>query len=122
MSIVNDWPSAKAIEIGSEEAKLDAAEQIELCYKNEWTDGLPVVPPTPRVVNKMLRAARLKPDTVIAHMPSRKVTVTADKVAANAVMAGCIPEYMPVLVAAVKALGLPSFGLHHAAAALAGPT
>jgi hypothetical protein len=55
-------------------------------------------------------------------MPSRKVAVTADKVAANAVMAGCKPEYMPVVVAAVKALATPEFGLHHAASALAGPT
>jgi len=70
----------------------------------------------------MLHSAGLQPDTVIADMPSRKVAVTAEKVAANAVMAGCRPEYMPVVVAAVKALATPEFGLHHTASALTGPT
>jgi len=106
----------------NDDARLDAAEQIELCYANDWTDGLPVIPPAPHLVNEMLRAVRLEPDTVIATMASRRVGVTAEKIAANALMAGCRPEYMPVVIAAVKALALPSFGLHHAAAALAGPT
>jgi len=70
----------------------------------------------------MLEAGSLKPDAVIADMPSRKVAVTAEKVAINAVMAGCKAEYMPVVVAAVKALAAPEFGLHHVASALSGPT
>lgn len=99
-----------------------AAEQIEHCYARGWTDGLPVVPATRLLVDAMLEAARLRPDAVITTMPSRKVAVTAEKVAINAVMAGCLPEYMPVVVAAVKALAAPEFGLHHVASALAGPT
>ncbi len=101
---------------------INASEQIELCYARGWTDGLPVVPATRSLVNEMLAAGRLKPDAVIAGMPSRKVAVTAEKVAINAVMAGCKPEYMPVVVAAVKALATPEFGLHHVASALSGPT
>jgi hypothetical protein len=101
---------------------INASEQIEFCYARGWTDGLPVVPATRPLVDAMLAAASLQPDAVIADMPSRKVAVTAEKVAINAVMAGCKPEYMPVVVAAVKALATPEFGLHHVASALSGPT
>lgn len=101
---------------------MNVSEQIEFCFARGWTDGLPVVPATRPLVNDMLEAARLAPDAVIAEMPSRKVAVTAEKVAINGVMAGCKPDYMPVLAAAVKALAAPAFGLHHVASALAGPT
>lgn len=100
----------------------DAAGQIELCHARGWTDGLPVVPASRRLVDAMLAAGGLRGDTVIAEMPSRKVAVTAEKVAINAVMAGCLPVYMPVVVAAVRALATPEFGLHHVASALSGPT
>jgi len=98
------------------------AEQVEFCHERGWTDGLPVIPATPALVREALAAAGLAPDAVVAEMPSRKVAVSAEKVAINAVMAGCRPEYLPVVVAAVKALAAPSFGLHHVASALAGPT
>jgi hypothetical protein len=101
---------------------INASEQIEFCYARGWTDGLPVVPANRSLVKEMLEAGGLRPETVIAEMPSRKVSVTAEKVAINAVMAGCRPEYMPVVAAAVKALAAPEFGLHHVASALAGPT
>jgi len=101
---------------------VSAAEQIEFCYERGWTDGLPVVPATRVLVDDMLGAAALRPDAVIAEMPSRKVSVTAEKVAINAVMAGCRPEYLPVVAAAVKGLASSEFGLHHVASALAGPT
>ena len=101
---------------------INASEQIEFCYARGWTDGLPVVPASRFLVSEMLEAGSLKPDAVIADMPSRKVAVTAEKVAINAVMAGCKAEYMPVVVAAVKALAAPEFGLHHVASALSGPT
>jgi hypothetical protein len=83
---------------------------------------LPVVPATRELVDAMLDAGSLKPDTVIASMPSRKVSVTAEKVAINAVMAGCKPDCMPVVATAVKCLATPEFGLHHVASALSGPT
>src|SRR5438105_11184279 len=83
---------------------VDAAQEIEHCYARGWTDGLPVVPATPQLVDAMLAAGALEPDTVIADFASRNARVTADKLAINSVMAGCKPEYMPVVVAAVKAL------------------
>ena len=101
---------------------INVAEHIEFCFARGWTDGLPVLPANSFLVHQMLDAAGLKPETVVAEMPSRKVSVTAEKVAINAVMAGCKPEYMPVVVAVVKALAMPEFGLHHATSALAGPT
>lgn len=101
---------------------INASEQIEFCYARGWTDGLPVVPASRWLVTQMLESARLKPDAVIADMPSRKVALTAEKVAINAVMAGGKPEYMPVVIAAVKALATEAFGLHHVASALSGPT
>ncbi len=101
---------------------INVAEQIEFCFARGWTDGLPVLPASRPLVSDMLEAGTLRADTVIAEMPSRKVSLTAEKVAINAVMAGCKPEYMPVVTAAVKALATPEFGLHHVASALAGPT
>lgn len=101
---------------------LDAAGQIEFCYERGWTDGLPVIPASRPLVDAMLAGGGLRGDTVVAEMPSRKVAVTAEKLAINAVMAGCLPEYMPVVTAAVRALATPEFGLHHVASALSGPT
>ena len=83
-------------------APLDAAAQIELCHARGWTDGLPVVPATRPLVDDMLDAAGLAGEAIIAEMPSRKVAITAEKVAINAVMAGCRPECMPVVVAAAS--------------------
>jgi len=101
---------------------VSVSEQVEFCYARGWTDGLPVVPATRPLVDDMLEAGGYRPADVIANMPSRKVAVTAEKVAINAVMAGCRPEYMPVVAAAVKGLAAPAFGLHHVASALSGPT
>ena len=108
----SDAPKAQREQVtgaeGEARAPLDASEQIELCYARGWTDGLPVVPATQDLVDAMLEAAGLGGDAVVAQMPSRKVAVTAEKVAINAVMAGCKPEYMPVVAAAVKALATPN--------------
>ena len=62
-----------------------------------------MVPPTPELVSAFLEAAQLAPDVVIGEVPTREVTVTAEHVAINAVMAGCRADYMPVVVAAVRA-------------------
>jgi hypothetical protein len=113
---------ALAVADGEACIPINVSEHIEFCFARGWTDGLPVLPANSLLVHEMLQAAGLRPDTVVAEMPSRKVSVTAEKVAINAVMAGCKPEYMPVVVAVVKALAMPEFGLHHATSALAGPT
>src|SRR5262249_62186826 len=71
-----------------------------------------VVPPTEDRVTMMLAAARLDPKQQIAFITNRSVSVTAEKVAINAVMAGCRPEYMPVVVAAVEGIGDPAWSYH----------
>jgi hypothetical protein len=101
---------------------VSVAQQVEFCHERGWTDGLPVIPATQDLVDDMLAAAKLEADVVLADMPSRNVAVTAEKVAINAVMAGCKPEYMPVVAAAVKALGAREFGLHHVASGHSGAT
>lgn len=98
----------------------DALEAIEVYYRNGWTDGLPIVPPTPERVAEFLAYAGLDPETVVATVQERGRVVTAEKIACNAVMAGCLPEYMPVLLAAVEALTAPAYNLHSATASTSG--
>ena len=98
----------------------DLAGAIELCYTNGWTDGLPVIPATAERITAMLEAAGLEPQHEIAFIEHRQVSVTAEKAAINAVMAGCKAEYMPVVVAAVEALADPLFGYHGPATSTGG--
>src|SRR5687768_2142166 len=93
---------------------------MELCYTNGWTDGFPVVPPTEERIVGMLAAAGLEPSLQLAFIENRQISVTAEKVAINAVLAGCKPEYMPVVVAAVEALGDPLYGYHGPATSTGG--
>jgi hypothetical protein len=81
----------------------DTFELIEDYHTRGWTDGLPVVPPTPDLVEAFLDASGLAAHDVVGTVPTREVTVTAEHVAINAVMAGCRLDYMPVVVAAVRA-------------------
>jgi hypothetical protein len=96
----------------------DAA--LEFCYQKGWTDGLPVVPPTPARVRAMLEAARLDPAREITRIVHRAVSITAEKVAINAVMAGCLPAYMPVVVAAIEGIGDPRWSYHGPGTSTAG--
>jgi hypothetical protein len=98
----------------------DSYEAFELYYQKGWTDGLPIIPPTEARVQAMLDGARLAPTDVLANFVERRLPITAEKVAINAVMAGCLPEYMPVVVAAVKAIMTPDFGPHGVLASTAG--
>ncbi len=97
-----------------------AAELIEAYYERGWTDGLPVVPPTEGSVGDMLAAAGLHGAEVLGEIRDRNARVTADKVAVNAVLAGCRPEYMPVVVAAVKGLCHDDFHYHGPATSTGG--
>ena len=92
-----------------------ALDFVEHFYRENMTAGLPVVPPTEPRVQQFLDAVALPPDTRIAAIPERATVITAEKLAINAVMAGCLPEYMPVLVAAVEALADPAFKFNHLA-------
>jgi hypothetical protein len=98
----------------------DLGGAIELCYTNGWTDGLPVVPPTSERIVAMLDAAGLAPEHQLAFIENRQISVTAEKVAINAVMAGCKAEYMPVIVATVEALADPLYGYHGPATSTGG--
>ncbi len=88
-----------------------ALEAIERCYELGWTDGLPVVPPTVERVKQFVEAAKRPASEVVGQIPERRRDITVAKVAANAAMAGCLPEYMPVLLAAVEAMLDPVFNL-----------
>ena len=82
----------------------DTLDTIEECYRRGWTDGLPVVPPTADRVQEMLDGVGLAPETVLGEVPVRRRSITAEQAAANAVMAGCLPAYFPVVLATLKAL------------------
>lgn len=80
-------------------------------YDKGWTDGLPVVQPTAERVVRFLDTVDRDPDAIIAVMPPRKGPATLRSIAANAVMAGCLPEYFPTVVACVEAINDPLFPL-----------
>jgi len=85
---------------------------IEVCFERGWTDGLPVVPPTDVRVLRMLQGTTRAADERVGAIPPNLAECTVEQVAINAVMAGCKPEYMPVLLAAVEAALEPVFTLH----------
>lgn len=97
-----------------------AAELIEAYYQQGWTDGFPVVPPSEASISAMLKAAGVQKDTIVATITTRNLVITADKVALNAVMAGCLPEYMPVIISAVKGMCHPDFSYHGMATSTGG--
>ena len=82
----------------------DTLDAIEECYRRGWTDGLPVVPPTSDRVQAMLDAVSLAPDFTLGEVPVRRRALTAEQAAANAVMAGCRPEYFPIVLATLRVL------------------
>lgn len=98
--------SARRIELAALE------DEIEACFEREWSDGLPVVPPTPERVLRMLQGTTRPPQEVIGLIPPNLAPCTVEKVAINAVMAGCKPEYLPVVLAAVEAALLDEFCMH----------
>ena len=87
-------------------------DEHELCFSRGWSDGLPVVPPTPVRVLRMLGGTSRDAQKVIGAIPPNNAPCTVEKVAINAVMAGCKPEYMPVVLAVVEAALAPEFAMH----------
>lgn len=90
----------------------DFDEANELFHRKGWTDGLPVVPPTPERVARFLAAAGLAADHEVGFYDERRIPVTAEKLAINAVMAGCLPAYFPVVVAIMEAMLDPDYRTH----------
>ncbi len=89
-----------------------SGEAQEFHFENGLSDGLPVVLPTPERVQAMLDCVGLAPDAVISSEATRQKRFTAEKVAINAVMAGCKPEYFPAVVAAISAVAEIEFNFH----------
>jgi hypothetical protein len=90
----------------------DLDDELELLFERGLTDGLPVVPPTEERVLRMLTGTTRAPGDVVAIVPPDLVEVTVEKIAINAVMAGCKPEYMPWVIAAVEAVCNDEFNVH----------
>ena len=84
---------------------------FEAIMRRGWSDGLPVLPPTPTAVDAMLRTSRMQPDYVLGIVPPLNGIAAVKKIAANAVMAGCLPEYFPLVLAATKGMLQTTFNL-----------
>jgi hypothetical protein len=85
---------------------------MEVAYERGWSDGLPVTPPTDERVIRMLSGTNRDPQEIVGLIPPNLAECTVEKVAINAVMAGCKPEYMPVVLGVVEAALLPNFAMH----------
>jgi len=97
---------SRRVELGALE------DEMEALFDRGWTDGLPVVPPTEARVLRMLDGTNRSADEVIAVVPPDLVPCTVEKVAVNAVMAGCRPEYLPLVLTAVEAACTDEFNIH----------
>jgi hypothetical protein len=107
---------ARRIEIGAHD------DPFEFMFDLGITDGLPVVPPTPERVLRMLTGTRRDPQEVVGVVAPNLAPVTVEKIAINAVMAGCKPEYLPVVIAAVEAICTEQFNIHGVLATTHFPT
>lgn len=92
----------------------------EFYHSRQWTDGLPVVPPTADAVQACLDWAMMPADHLVGIEPVRNRAITAEKLAINAVMAGCLPMHFPVVIAAFTAMLQEPFLVHGATASTGG--
>ena len=106
---------ARVLKVGGTSTE-DALESFnDMFLTNHWSDGLPVVAPTPERVKWMLTGTSRSPDEKIGSISPRNGMATIEKIAINAVMAGAKPEYLPVIIAAIEGLADPQFDdLHFA--------
>ncbi len=89
-----------------------AEDEAEAFFDRGWTDGLPVVAPTEARVLRMLTGTTRAPNEVVAVVAPDLVDVTVEKIAINAVMAGCKPEYLPWVIASIEAVCTADFNIH----------
>ena len=87
-------------------------DEVEAMYERGWSDGLPIVAPTEARVARMLEGTTRSPEEIVAIVPPTLVEATVEQVAINAVMAGCRPEYFPVVLTAVEAACTDQFNMH----------
>lgn len=105
--------TAEDDEIGEHLEIADDLESIfDKFYKLGWTDGLPIVPPTLERVESIIKYVGKEPHRVLGTMPPQGGLVTIEKMAVNAVMAGCLPEYFPIIETAVFAMLEEVFNLY----------
>jgi peroxiredoxin len=90
----------------------DSDDVAEFMFDQGFSDGLPLVPPTPERVMRMLQGTGRDPQDLVAIVPPNMGEATVEKVAINAVMAGCKPEYLPVVIAALEAVCTDEFNIH----------
>jgi len=99
----------------SRAAQLEAPDDLDainrLYRERRWSDGLPIVPPTVERVVRMLNGTRRARDEIVARVAPGFGAATVERIAINAVLAGCDPEYLPVVIAAVEAVAAPEFNL-----------
>jgi hypothetical protein len=107
---------ARRIEISEQD------DPFEFMFDQGLTDGLPVVPPTPERVLRMLRGTRRDAQEILGNCAPNYAPVSIEKVAINAVMAGCKPEYLPVVIAAIEVIVTPEFNIHGVTATTYGAT
>ncbi len=110
---LRDKLAARHAVFGARKIELAAVEDdMEACFQRGWTDGLPVVPPTPERVLRMLAGTTREAGEIIGRMPPDRVPCTIEKLAINAVMAGCEPACFPLVIAAAEAALDDRFCLH----------
>ena len=115
-----DMAASVDTEMHTVEVAEDALAAIDACFENGWTDGLPVVPPELSRVEAMLAMEGRPPETIIATHPTTGLQCSVLAAAVNAVMAGCLPEYFPVVVAALEAANEPDYNFHASTASTGG--
>ena len=99
----------------------DLDEFVSMAYARGWTDGLPVLPATEKKVREMIDYLGRDPLEVVGVVPPGEGIATVERIAINAVMAGCLPEYLPVVITALEALLDPAFELNRVQCTTAGP-
>ncbi len=108
-------PAATKADTNLRAPMIQLADDIEAVNRHfreqRWTDGFPVIPPTPERVERMLRCSSRNAHDVVGLVAPGYGAATVERIAINAVMAGCDPEYLPVLIAAVDAIASPQFNL-----------
>ena len=107
---------ARRLEIGSQD------DVHEFMYDQGFTDGFPVIPPTPERVLRMMNGTDRDPQEVVAVIPPNLAPATVEKIAVNAVMAGCKPDYLPVVLTTIEAICTDEFNCHGVFATTMGAT
>ncbi len=90
----------------------DISDISRFFYEKGWSDGLPIIPPTEERVLSLLQGTKRKSDEVVAPIPPKWAEASVEKVAINSVMAGCFPEHLPIIIAAVEAMVEERFNLY----------